>query len=71
MCAGMIVQFRIGRIVIGESANFKGCVDFLRRHKVEVMELNDSDCKALMKKFIREKQNSGMRILPEKSNVTQ
>ncbi|HSH41210.1 MAG TPA: nucleoside deaminase, partial [Arenicellales bacterium] len=52
MCAGTIVQFGIGRVVIGEDENFPGNIDFLKSRGVDVTLLDDPDCKALMKKFI-------------------
>jgi cytosine deaminase len=55
MCAGTIVQFGIGRVVIGEDENFPGNIDFLKSRGVEVTLLDDADCKALMKKFISER----------------
>ena len=54
MCAGTIVQFGIKRVVIGEAQNFPGNPDFLRAHGVEVVLVDDSDCIALMSRFIRE-----------------
>ena len=55
MCAGTVVQFGIPRVVIGEDENFKGNIDFLRSHGVEVTLLDDTKCKELMARFIREK----------------
>lgn len=55
MCSGTIVQFRIPRVVIGENVNFGGNEEFLRSKGVEVVILDDADCKALMARFIRER----------------
>lgn len=55
MCAGTIVQFGIPRVVVGEDESFKGNIDFLRAHGVEVVLLEDAGCKQLMQRFIREK----------------
>lgn len=55
MCAGTVVQFGIPRVVIGESKSFTGNIDFLKAHGVEVVLLDDSQCKFLMQKFISEK----------------
>jgi cytosine deaminase len=52
MCAGAIVQFGIGRVVVGENRNFKGNIDFLREHGVEVALLEDDGCRSLMDVFI-------------------
>lgn len=55
MCAGTIVQFGIPRVVIGDTQNFGGNVDFLRQRGVEVILAEDPDCIALMQRFITEK----------------
>lgn len=55
MCAGTIVQFGIGRVVVGEDQNFPGNIDFLRSRGVDVTLLDDQDCKDLMKRFIEER----------------
>lgn len=55
MCAGTIVQFKIGRVVVGDTVNSEGNVDFLRQHGVEVTVMNDPDCIALVEKFREEK----------------
>jgi cytosine/creatinine deaminase len=54
MCSGAILQFGVKRVVVGENQNFPGNMDFLQSHGVEVLLFNDSDCIALMKRFIRE-----------------
>ncbi len=55
MCAGTIIQFGVGRVVIGENQNFPGNIDFLKQRGVEVVLLNDPDCIELMKKFVAER----------------
>lgn len=55
MCAGTIVQFGIGRVVVGEEENFPGNIEFLRSRGVDVTLLDDQDCKDLMARFIRER----------------
>ncbi|MFN3828067.1 MAG: nucleoside deaminase [Micavibrio sp.] len=55
MCAGTIVQFKIGRVVVGDTVNSAGNVDFLRSHGTEVIVLNDENCIALVRKFREEK----------------
>lgn len=55
MCAGTIIQFGIGRVVVGENANFSGNIDFLKSREVDVALLDDQDCKNLMSKFIKER----------------
>ena len=54
MCAGTIVQFGIPKVVIGENKTFAGNIEFLEKHGVDVVLLNDPQCELLMKKFISE-----------------
>lgn len=55
MCTGTIIQFGIPRVVIGENQTFGGNEEFLRSKGVEVIIAGDSDCTALMTRFINEK----------------
>ena len=55
MCAGTIVQFKIGRVVVGDTVNSAGNVDFLRERGIDVHVMDDPDCIALVKKFREEK----------------
>ena len=52
-CCGLVRQFRIGTVVVGECENFPGGLDELRQHGVRVIELDDPDCKALLADYIR------------------
>jgi cytosine deaminase len=51
-CSGLIRQFGIGRVVVGESRTFAGGLDWLRAAGVEVVDLGDARCEELMKAFI-------------------
>jgi creatinine deaminase len=55
MCAGTVVQFGIKRVVVGESKTFPGAPEFMRSHGVEVVDLSNPDCIAMMEDFIRTK----------------
>lgn len=55
MCAGTIVQFKIPRVIVGESRSFPGAREFMESHGVEVIDLDLPDCYELMQQFIREK----------------
>ena len=55
MCAGTIVQFKIPKVVVGESKTFPGARAFMESHGVEVIDLNDSTCVEMMESFIEEK----------------
>ncbi len=43
-CSGLVRQFGIGTVVVGESVNFDGGVDWLRENGVEVVDLADPRC---------------------------
>jgi cytosine/creatinine deaminase len=53
-CSGLIVQFRIGAVVVGESRTFRGGIDWLRERGVEVIDLDSADCRNLLERFISE-----------------
>lgn len=55
MCTGTIIQFGIGRVVIGENKNFPGNISFLKERGVDVTLLDDPDCIELMNSFISER----------------
>jgi creatinine deaminase len=51
-CSGLIRQFRIGTLVVGESRTFKGGLDWLRENGVDVIDLDNEECRKLMETFI-------------------
>jgi len=57
MCTGAILLYKIPRVVIGENATFKGnqTEELLRSRGVEVVVVDDAECKVLMSKFVEEK----------------
>jgi cytosine/creatinine deaminase len=52
MCSGAILLYKIPRLVIGESATFMGAEDWLAAHGVELVQMDDPECKSLMRQFI-------------------
>jgi cytosine/creatinine deaminase len=52
-CSGLVRQFGIGRVVIGEDVNFSGGQEWLAEHGTEVAVLNDADLIAMMADYIR------------------
>lgn len=54
MCTGAILLYRIPRIVVGENVTYQGGDEYLRSKGVEVIVVDDEECKELMKKFIKE-----------------
>ena len=51
-CSGLVRQFGIGTLVVGESRTFSGGVDWLRRLGVKVIDLDSLDCRELLEGFI-------------------
>lgn len=54
-CSGLVRQFGIGRVVVGESRTFTGGHDWLAEHGVEVLLLDDAECAAMMRDFIADR----------------
>jgi cytosine/creatinine deaminase len=54
MCAGTIVQFKIPKVIVGESKTFPGARAFMESHGVEVVDLNNADCIEMMERFIQQ-----------------
>jgi creatinine deaminase len=52
-CCGLIVQFRIGKVVVGESRTFQGGIDWLRERGVGIIDLDSSECVELLTTYIR------------------
>lgn len=55
MCAGTIVQFKIPKVVVGESRTFPGARKFMEEHGVEVIDLDLPECVRMMEEFIAAK----------------
>lgn len=53
-CSGLIRQFRIPRVVVGENQHFRGGVDWLRTSGVEITVIDSRECIDLMERFIHE-----------------
>jgi cytosine deaminase len=53
LCAGAVVQFGIRKVIAGESRTFPGAKAFMEEHGVEVIDVDDKECHALMQDFIR------------------
>ncbi|WP_460634380.1 nucleoside deaminase [Larkinella harenae] len=55
MCAGTIVQFKIPKVIVGESRTFAGARAFMEQHGVEVIDLDLPECVEMMNEFIAKK----------------
>jgi cytosine deaminase len=54
LCSGAVVQFGVPKVVVGESVNFAGGPEFMRRHHVDVVDLRDPECAEMMRRFIEQ-----------------
>jgi cytosine deaminase len=53
-CSGLVRQFKIGTLVVGDSRTFAGGLDWLRENGVEVIDLDDRTCRELLEGYIAE-----------------
>jgi creatinine deaminase len=53
-CSGLIRQFGIGVVVVGESVNFRGGIDWLQENRIKVIDLASKECVQMLGKFIAE-----------------
>ena len=51
-CSGLVRQFGISRLVVGEARTFYGGHDWLAENGVEVIVLDDPECVQMMEEFI-------------------
>jgi cytosine deaminase len=51
-CSGLIRQFGIGTVVVGESVNFQGGIDWLRENHVTVIDMHSEECIELLARYI-------------------
>jgi creatinine deaminase len=53
-CSGLVRQFGIPTLVVGESRTFPGGLDWLREAGVRILDLDSQECVAMMEAFIRD-----------------
>lgn len=51
-CSGLVRQFGISRVVVGEAETFHGGHGWLAEHGVEIVLLDDPACTAMMREFV-------------------
>ncbi len=71
-CSGLVVQFGIPAVIVGESRTFEGGADWLRERGVEVVDLDSRACRELLGKFITahpEIWNEDIGSLPEANDT--
>ncbi len=53
-CSGLIRQFKIGTVVVGETVNFDGGIEWLKENGVKVNNLNSQECIEMLGDYIAE-----------------
>ena len=53
-CSGLIRQFGIATVIVGESVNFRGGMDWLQEKGIKVIDLASKECVQMLGKFIAE-----------------
>lgn len=51
-CSGLVRQFGIGTVIVGESENFQGGIEWLRENGVEVVDMKSQECIKMLGDFI-------------------
>ena len=51
-CSGLVRQFNIGTVIVGESQTFQGGIEWLKENGVKVIDLNSPECVEMMKEYI-------------------
>ena len=51
-CTGLVRQFHIGTVVVGESRTFSGGIGWLRENGIEVIDLDNRECRELLTGYI-------------------
>ena len=52
-CSGLVRQFGFSTLIVGESRNFQGGLDWLRSAKINIVDLDSSACASLLGDYIR------------------
>jgi len=52
MCSGAVLLYKIPRVVVGENRTFQGPEEYVRSRGVDVIVLDDPECRRLMETFI-------------------
>jgi|SRR5688572_7677411 len=53
-CSGLVRQFNIGTVLVGESVNFSGGIEWLREQGIRVIDLQSTECIEMLGAYIRE-----------------
>ena len=51
-CSGLVRQFKIGTVIVGEAENFDGGIEWLKENGVKVINLNSQECIKMLADYI-------------------
>lgn len=53
-CSGLIKQFNIGTVIVGESVNFSGGIGWLKENDIKVIDLHSEECVSMLADYIHD-----------------
>jgi cytosine/creatinine deaminase len=53
-CSGLVRQFGFQTVIVGESRNFQGGVEWLRSLGINVVDLDSNECATMLANYIRD-----------------
>lgn len=56
MCSGTIILYNIPKVVMGENETLKGPEEYLKSNGVELINLDMTECKEIMRNYIHKNQ---------------
>lgn len=51
-CSGLVRQFGIMKVIVGEARTLRGGIDWLGEHGVEIIDMGSAECERLLISFI-------------------
>jgi cytosine/creatinine deaminase len=52
-CSGLVRQFGFRTVIVGESKNFQGGIEWLRSLGVKVIDMHSEECASMLSEYIR------------------
>ena len=71
MCAGAIILYNIPKVVIGDNISLMGAEKLLKQNGVEIVVLNNLECRKLFEKYVEENPNDWANELSKVGNSTE
>ncbi len=71
MCAGAILLYNIPKVVIGDNISLMGAEELLKQNGVEIVVLNNLECRKLFEKYVEENPNDWANELSKVGNSTE